>query len=98
MKEITIYTDGACSGNPGPGGWGAVLIYNSHRKEISSGEKSTTNNRMELTALIKALEIVPKLTKEILEEIEKIMGNAPKGEIDYFNNFTQLPIRRDAQK
>ncbi|MBO7605569.1 MAG: ribonuclease HI, partial [Elusimicrobiaceae bacterium] len=52
MKEITIYTDGACSGNPGPGGWGAVLIYNSHRKEISGGEKLTTNNRMELTALI----------------------------------------------
>ena len=44
------------------------------------------------------MEIVPKLTKEILEEIEKIMGNAPKGEIDYFNNFAQLPIRRDAQK
>ena len=43
MKEITIYTDGACSGNPGPGGWGAVLIYNSHRKEISGSEKSTTN-------------------------------------------------------
>ena len=63
MKEITIYTDGACSGNPGPGGWGAVLIYNSHRKEISGGEKLTTNNRMELTALIKALEIVNQKCK-----------------------------------
>ena len=63
MKEITIYTDGACSGNPGPGGWGAILIYNSHRKEISGGEKSTTNNRMELTALIKALEIVNQKCK-----------------------------------
>ena len=52
----------------------------------------------QLNENLKALEIVPKLTKEILEEIEKIMGNAPKGEIDYFNNFTQLPIRRDAQK
>ena len=52
----------------------------------------------QLNENIKALEIVPKLTKEILEEIEKIMGNAPKGEIDYFNNFAQLPIRRDAQK
>ncbi|MBQ2671360.1 MAG: ribonuclease HI [Clostridia bacterium] len=63
MKEITVYTDGACSGNPGPGGWGAVLIYNSHRKEISGGEKLTTNNRMELTALIKALEIVNQKCK-----------------------------------
>lgn len=63
MKEITIYTDGACSGNPGPGGWGAVLIYNLHRKEISGGEKLTTNNRMELTALIKALEIVNQKCK-----------------------------------
>ncbi|MBR0423831.1 MAG: ribonuclease HI [Clostridia bacterium] len=63
MKEITIYTDGACSGNPGPGGWGAILIYNLHQKEISGGEKSTTNNRMELTALIKALEIVNQKCK-----------------------------------
>ena len=47
MKQVTIYTDGACSGNPGPGGWGAVLLYGSHRKEISGGEASTTNNRME---------------------------------------------------
>jgi ribonuclease HI len=51
-----VYTDGACSGNPGPGGWGAVLDWNGHRKEIHGGEASTTNNRMELTAAIKALE------------------------------------------
>ena len=56
MKLVTIYTDGACSGNPGPGGWGAVLIYGEHRREISGGEAVTTNNRMELTAAIKALE------------------------------------------
>jgi ribonuclease HI len=55
MKEVTIYTDGACSFNPGPGGWAAVLIYGEHRKEISGGEKNTTNNRMELTAVIEAL-------------------------------------------
>lgn len=54
--SVTIYTDGACSGNPGPGGWGAILIYNSHRKELNGGERQTTNNRMELTAAIKALE------------------------------------------
>ena len=56
MKKITIYTDGACSGNPGPGGWGAILEYKGVRKEISGGEAETTNNRMELLAAIKGLE------------------------------------------
>lgn len=56
MKKIEIFTDGACSGNPGPGGWGAVLRYNQHEKELSGGEAETTNNRMELTAFIRALE------------------------------------------
>ncbi len=55
MKEVTIYTDGACSGNPGPGGWGAILRYGSAEKELSGGERETTNNRMELTAVIVAL-------------------------------------------
>jgi len=55
MRAVTIYTDGACSGNPGPGGWGAVLIYGQHIKELSGAEPQTTNNRMELTAAIKAL-------------------------------------------
>lgn len=55
MKNIEIYTDGACSGNPGPGGWGAILRYNGREKELSGGEKVTTNNRMELTAVIEAL-------------------------------------------
>lgn len=56
MKKIEIFTDGACSGNPGPGGWGAVLRYNNVEKELSGGEADTTNNRMELTAVISALE------------------------------------------
>ena len=55
MKHITIYTDGACSGNPGPGGWGAILEWNGTEKELSGGEAQTTNNRMELTAVISAL-------------------------------------------
>ena len=55
MKKVVIYTDGACSGNPGPGGWGAVLMYGQFKKEISGGEKMTTNNRMELMAAISAL-------------------------------------------
>ena len=56
MKTVTIYTDGACSGNPGPGGWGAILQYGEFRKELSGGEPHTTNNRMELTGVITALE------------------------------------------
>lgn len=55
MKTVTIYTDGACSGNPGPGGWGAILEWNGREKELSGGAESTTNNRMELTAVIEAL-------------------------------------------
>ena len=56
MKHIEIYTDGACSGNPGPGGWGAILRFNGREKELSGGEAQTTNNRMELSAVIAALE------------------------------------------
>lgn len=56
MKHVDIYTDGACRGNPGRGGWGAILVCDGREKELSGGEASTTNNRMELTAAIKALE------------------------------------------
>ena len=56
MKHVRIYTDGACRGNPGPGGWGAVLVYGAHEKELSGGEAHTTNNRMELSGVIAALE------------------------------------------
>ena len=55
MKQVTIYTDGACSGNPGPGGWGAILEWNGREKELSGGERETTNNRMELSGVIFAL-------------------------------------------
>ena len=58
MKTVTIYTDGACSGNPGPGGWGAILMYGQHKRELSGGEANTTNNRMELTAVIQALSML----------------------------------------
>jgi ribonuclease HI len=63
MKKVTIYTDGACSGNPGPGGWGAILMYNGTSKEISGANKNTTNNIMEITAVLEAL----KLLKEECE-------------------------------
>ena len=55
MKTVTLYTDGACSGNPGPGGWGAILCYGEHELSLSGGEAHTTNNRMELTAVIEGL-------------------------------------------
>ena len=58
MDEVTIYTDGACSGNPGPGGWGSVLIYKGIKKEISGGQKETTNNIMEITAVLEALKLL----------------------------------------
>ena len=60
MDEVIIYTDGACSGNPGKGGWGAILMYGTAKKEISGAEKETTNNKMELTAPIEALKLLKK--------------------------------------
>jgi ribonuclease HI len=61
--KVIIHTDGACSGNPGPGGWGAILAYNGTRKELSGGEAETTNNRMELTGAIMALESIKRPCK-----------------------------------
>lgn len=58
MEEVIIYTDGACSGNPGPGGWGSILMCKGNTKEISGGKKDTTNNVMELTAVIEALKLL----------------------------------------
>jgi ribonuclease HI len=65
-NRVEIYTDGACSGNPGPGGWGSVLMYNGHRRELSGGEAQTTNNRMELMAVIQALETLKRPCEVIL--------------------------------
>ncbi|WP_162651948.1 ribonuclease HI [Lentilitoribacter sp. Alg239-R112] len=63
MKHIEIYTDGACSGNPGPGGWGAILRYQDNQKELKGGEANTTNNRMELTAAIESLNALKQTCK-----------------------------------
>ena len=83
LKKVVIYTDGACSGNPGPGGWGAVLIYGEHRKEIGGGEKSTTNNRMELTAAIKALEALKeKCEVELYSDSAYMIDAHNKGWLD----------------
>lgn len=76
MKEITIYTDGACSGNPGPGGWGAILKYKSHTKEISGFCAETTNNRMELTAVIQALKALKEPCKTTIYSDSKYFCDA----------------------
>jgi ribonuclease HI len=65
-NTVVIYTDGACSGNPGPGGWGSILMYNGHRRELSGGDRSTTNNRMEMTAVIEALEALKRSCRIVI--------------------------------
>ena len=80
MKTVTIYTDGACSGNPGPGGWGAILEYMGHEKELSGGERNTTNNRMELTAVIKALQALKEpCTVELYSDSKYVIDALQKG-------------------
>ena len=76
LYVVDIYTDGACSGNPGPGGWGAILMYGEHRKELSGGEKQTTNNRMELMAVISALKALKKPCKVNLYSDSAYVVNA----------------------
>jgi ribonuclease HI len=73
--HVIIYSDGACSGNPGPGGWGAVLMSGTHRKELSGGEAGTTNNRMELMAAIAALEALKKPSKVELHTDSQYVKN-----------------------
>jgi len=76
MKKVTIYTDGACSGNPGPGGWGAILMYGRKKKELSGGEMSTTNNRMELISVISALEALLEPCEVTLHTDSQYVANA----------------------
>ncbi len=80
MKTVTIYTDGACSGNPGPGGWGAILMYGQHKKELSGGEGHTTNNRMELTGVITALEALKEpCVVELYSDSKYVIDALEKG-------------------
>ena len=80
MKQVEVYTDGACSGNPGPGGWGAVLRYNGREKEISGGEAQTTNNLMELTAVIAALECLKEpCAVELYSDSKYVIDALSKG-------------------
>ncbi len=75
MKTVYIYTDGACSGNPGPGGWGTILRYKETEKRLSGGEKDTTNNRMELTAVIMGLKALKEECKVILTTDSKYVAD-----------------------
>ncbi len=76
MKQVELYTDGACSGNPGPGGWGAVLRYNGREKELSGGEAETTNNRMELTAAVEGLSALREPCRVTLYSDSKYLVDA----------------------
>ena len=79
MSRVDIYTDGACSGNPGPGGWAAILRTGAHERELSGGEKATTNNRMELTAVIRALEALKKPSEAVIHTDSRyVMDGATK--------------------
>jgi ribonuclease HI len=80
MKTVDLYTDGACKGNPGPGGYGLVLLYGKHRKELSAGFRWTTNNRMELTALIKALVTLKEPCRLQIFSDSKYLLDALRGE------------------
>ncbi len=81
--EVIVYTDGACSGNPGPGGWGAVLLWNGKQKELSGGDPNTTNNRMEMQAVIEALNALKKpCTVKIHSDSALIINAFIKGWID----------------
>ena len=99
MDEITIYTDGACSGNPGPGGWGAILMYQDIKKEISGGKKDTTNNVMELTAVIEALKLLNRPCKVDLYSDSAYVVNAfiQKWTINWQKNNWKTSDKKDVK-
>jgi len=94
-KIIHIYTDGACRGNPGPGGWGAILTWKGYEREISGGESHTTNNRMELTAVIRALEA---LNKTLEVEIYSDSSYVIKGMTEWLPNWRRRGWKRSHGK
>lgn len=87
MKDVVIYTDGACSGNPGPGGYGIVMMYNEHKKEINKGFKRTTNNRMELMAVVDGLSILKsKCNVKLYSDSKYVTDAINKG---WLNNWVK---------
>ena len=95
MNEVTIYTDGACSGNPGPGGWGALLQFGKHERELKGGERNTTNNRMELTAAIAALETLKRTCKVHLHTDSTYLRD---GMTSWIHNWKRNGWRTTAKK
>lgn len=96
MKKIDLYTDGACSGNPGVGGWACVLIYNGIRKTISGGEKETTNNRMELMAVIRGLETLKQeCMVDIYSDSAYVVNAIEKGWIDNWQKNGWKTAKKD---
>lgn len=80
MKTVELYTDGACSGNPGPGGWGAILVFGTHELELSGFEQSTTNNRMELTAVIRGLQALKEPCEvRVTSDSKYVVDSVQKG-------------------
>ena len=80
MKTVTLYTDGACSGNPGPGGWACILLYGEHKLELSGGEPNTTNNRMELTGVIRGLQALKQpCVVELYSDSKYVVDALEKG-------------------
>ena len=98
MKKVLIFSDGACSGNPGPGGWGTILRFGEHEKELSGGEKKTTNNRMELTAVIKGLEALKEPCEvEFYTDSKYIIDSITKGwAVKWKNNGWIKPDKKPA--
>jgi len=96
MKNVTIYTDGACSGNPGPGGYGVVLIHGTHRKELSGGENETTNNRMEMMGVIIGLEALKQPCEVALfSDSRYVVDATSKGWVTRWKNNNWMRNKKD---
>lgn len=97
MQNVTIYTDGACSGNPGPGGYGAVLICGEHRKELSGGETETTNNRMEIMAVIVGLEVLKvSCVVSLFSDSRYVVDAIEKGWVKRWQQNNWMRNKKDA--
>jgi ribonuclease HI len=98
-KQVTIYTDGACQGNPGPGGFGAVLIYGSHRKELAGGYRLTTNNRMEIMAVIAALRALKTRCRvDLYSDSQYVVNAMTKGWVTRWKAKNWMRTREDKAK
>ena len=99
MKKVLIYTDGACSGNPGPGGWGAILMYGENKKEISGAKENTTNNIMEITAVLEALKLLKEECEvEVYSDSAYVVNAFNQGWIDNWQKNNWRTAGKDPVK